>query len=58
MRVRGAGAADVLTCVLFDKAARRADFVGFAAPHRFLVGYGLDHAGRYRALPYVGAIEA
>jgi hypoxanthine phosphoribosyltransferase len=56
-RLRGAGAARVLTCVLFDKAAPRADFVGFSAPRAFLVGYGLDHAGRYRALPYVGVLE-
>lgn len=57
-RLRGAGAARVLTCVLFDKAAPRADFLGFSAPDAFLVGYGLDHAGRYRALPYVGVLEA
>jgi len=58
---RGHGAADVLTCVLLDKERPRAadlrpDFVGFRAPPRFLVGYGLDLAGRHRALPYVGAV--
>jgi hypoxanthine phosphoribosyltransferase len=35
----------------------RADWVGFEVPDRFLVGYGLDHAGRFRALDYVGAID-
>lgn len=31
-------------------------FVGFDAPHEFLVGYGLDHAEDFRHLPYIGAI--
>ena len=61
-RVKTAGAADIVTCVLFDKPSRREvsitpDLVGFTAPARFLVGYGLDHAGRYRALRYVGALD-
>lgn len=57
-----AGAAEVLTCVLLDKPARRhpeglprADLAGFAIPPCFVVGYGLDHAGRWRHLPYIGA---
>jgi hypoxanthine phosphoribosyltransferase len=41
--------------VLLDKPARRvrpvkADYVGFRIPNRFVVGYGLDYAGRYRNL--------
>lgn len=41
--------------VLLDKAGRRiqpvkVDYVGFRIPDRFVVGYGLDHAGRYRNL--------
>jgi hypoxanthine phosphoribosyltransferase len=41
--------------VLFDKAERRtrpaqADYVGFTIPDRFVVGYGLDYAERYRQL--------
>ena len=32
-------------------------FVGFAAPHEFLVGYGLDHAENFRHLPYVASLE-
>jgi hypoxanthine phosphoribosyltransferase len=56
-----AGALRVLVCVLLDKPARRApgglataDLVGFTIPDRFVVGYGLDHAGRWRQLPYIG----
>ena len=56
------GAADVRTCVFLDKPARRA--VDFKADHRvfevedlFVVGYGLDYAGHYRNLPYVGALK-
>lgn len=49
-------------CVLLDKAERREvkvplDYVGFAIPSEFVVGYGLDHAGRYRNLPYIAALE-
>lgn len=57
------GASEVLTCVLLDKPARRsvefqADFRGFEVADLFVVGYGLDFAGRYRNLPYVGALKA
>lgn len=60
--VRAAGPREVTTCVLLDKPARRvieirAGWVGFQVPDRFLVGYGLDHAGRYRTLDYVGVLE-
>lgn len=30
------------------------DYLGFQIDDRFVVGYGLDYAGRYRELPYVG----
>ncbi len=33
------------------------EFVGFDAPHEFLVGYGLDHAEHFRHLPYVASLE-
>ena len=31
-------------------------WVGFEAPHEFLVGYGLDHAESYRHVPYIGSL--
>jgi hypoxanthine phosphoribosyltransferase len=31
-------------------------FVGFDAPHEFLVGYGLDHAENFRHLPYIASL--
>jgi hypoxanthine phosphoribosyltransferase len=60
--VRDAGAAEVLTCVFASKPwpTKRAfepDFVGWEAPARFLVGYGMDAAGAYRGLPYIGALD-
>lgn len=55
------GAARVVTCVLLDKKARRAveidaDLVAFECPPVFVVGYGMDIAGRYRELPFVGKV--
>lgn len=52
----------IRTCVLLNKAARRveniqADYVGFQIPDLFVVGYGLDHAERYRNLPFVGVLR-
>jgi hypoxanthine phosphoribosyltransferase len=56
------GAREVKTCVFLDKPARRAvpispDFRCFEVENLFVVGYGLDFAGRYRNLPYVGALR-
>jgi hypoxanthine phosphoribosyltransferase len=56
------GAAEVLTCVFARKPwpeprALVPDFVGWEAPERFLVGYGLDHAGKWRGLPDVCALD-
>lgn len=56
------GARDVRTAVLLDKPARRrvpieADWRCFEVGDEFVVGYGLDLAGRYRNLPYVGALR-
>jgi hypoxanthine phosphoribosyltransferase len=47
---------------LLDKRERRErevplDYVGFEVPDRFLVGYGLDYAERFRHLPYIAAIS-
>ena len=52
-------------CALIDKPRERKidvqiDWAAFtmeeSVPDRFLVGYGLDHAERYRGLPYIGTI--
>src|SRR5215475_13647030 len=32
-------------------------FVGFDAPHEFLVGYGLDHAENFRHIPYIASLR-
>lgn len=55
------GAHEVKTCVLLDKPSRRvvacrADFSCFDVEDVFIVGYGLDFAGRYRNLPYIGVL--
>lgn len=47
---------------LLDKPDRRVvdiepDMTGFEIPDRFVVGYGLDCAQKYRNLPYIGVIE-
>jgi hypoxanthine phosphoribosyltransferase len=60
--VRDAGAEQVLTAVFARKPwpterALQPDFVAWEAPARYLVGYGMDHAGRLRCLPYVGALD-
>ena len=59
--VKPAGPRSLCSVSLLSKPSRRripiqADFTGFVVPDRFLVGYGLDYAGRYRGLPYVGGL--
>jgi hypoxanthine phosphoribosyltransferase len=54
--------ASLRTCVFLDKPERRqnnfqADWSGFNIPDEFVVGYGLDYAGRYRELPYLGTLK-
>jgi hypoxanthine phosphoribosyltransferase len=39
------------------KTQVQVDYVGFNIGNEFVVGYGLDHAGKYRGLPYVGYLE-
>uniref|UniRef100_UPI0035B2533F phosphoribosyltransferase n=1 Tax=Rhodoblastus sp. TaxID=1962975 RepID=UPI0035B2533F len=56
------GARRVLIAALLEKPHKKeievaADFVGFACPDRFVVGYGMDYAGKYRQLPFVGALD-
>jgi hypoxanthine phosphoribosyltransferase len=60
--VKDSGASEVLTAVFARKPwptprAIEPDFVGWEAPPRFLVGYGMDVAGAMRGLPYVGAMD-
>lgn len=57
-----AGAVDVRLCVLLDKQVQReaqisADHVGFTIPDRFVVGYGIDYAERWRELVDVAAVD-
>lgn len=33
------------------------DYIGFQIPNKFVVGYGLDYAEKFRGLPYIGVIE-
>ena len=56
------GAREVITCALARKpwapeGDEDVDFHAFDAPGRYLVGYGMDDAGLYRGLPYIGALD-
>ena len=53
----------VRLCALLDKIERRdvdvdIDYLGFTIPDLFVVGYGLDHGGLFRNLPYIAAMDA
>jgi len=64
--LRNLGARDPASlgiCALLTKPDRRkveldARYVGFEIPDRFAIGYGLDHAERFRNLPYVAALRS
>lgn len=48
-------------CTLLDKPSSRAaeiqvDYVGFEVPDKFVVGFGMDYAQKYRNLPYIGEL--
>jgi hypoxanthine phosphoribosyltransferase len=52
----------VRVCSLLHKPARakvevKVDYLGFTIEDRFVVGYGLDFAEKYRNLPYIGIVE-
>jgi hypoxanthine phosphoribosyltransferase len=56
------GAKSVKTCTLLDKPSRRKvdfvpDYCGTEIPDEFVIGYGLDYAEMYRALPFVGVLK-
>jgi hypoxanthine phosphoribosyltransferase len=63
--LRNLGARDPKTidvCALLTKPDRRKvdlepRYVGFEIPNRFVIGYGLDHAERWRNLPYVATLK-
>jgi hypoxanthine phosphoribosyltransferase len=54
--------ASLRVCALLDKVPRRRrevriDYRGFEIPDKFVVGYGLDFAGRYRNVPFVCVLK-
>lgn len=54
--------ASVKVCALLDKVPRRVvdvpiDYKGFEVSDVFVVGYGMDYAGLYRNLPYIGILH-
>ena len=54
------GAPRTLACAFVRKPqamGEAIDAIGWDAPDAFLVGYGIDDAGRYRGLPFIAAIE-
>lgn len=57
------GASSIKIASLLDKPEPRVkkelkiDFCGFQIPNKFVVGYGLDVAGRYRNLPFIGVVK-
>jgi hypoxanthine phosphoribosyltransferase len=60
--IQAAGAASVQVAVMLDKqradAVAKADYVGFSIGNDFVIGYGMDDAGRYRGLPYIGKVPS
>ena len=60
LRARNPGSLEV--CALLTKPARRRvelpiRYVGFEIPNRYVIGYGLDYAQRYRNLSYVAVLN-
>ena len=52
----------VKICSLLHKPARakvavQVDYLGFTIEDKFVIGYGLDYAEKYRNLPFVGVVE-
>ncbi len=59
---RTRGPRSVKVCALLHKPARakvsvNIDYLGFTIEDKFVVGYGLDFAEKYRNLPYIGIVE-
>ncbi len=60
--LKNKGAKSVRTVTLLDKPSRREvdfnpEYVGRQIENKFVIGYGLDYAEKYRTLPYVGIIK-
>lgn len=57
------GAASIKIATFLDKPEPRikkelvVDYTGFVIPNKFVVGYGLDAAGRYRNLPFIAVVR-
>ncbi len=54
--------ASIRLCTFLDKPERRrvdihADYIGASVPDKFIVGYGLDYAEKYRNVPFVGVLK-
>lgn len=59
--IENMGPSSVKFCSLLEKPNKnksgfQADYLGFEIPDDFVIGYGLDHAGIYRNLPFVGRV--
>ena len=61
--IKSQNPASLRVCALLDKPERReaelppCEYLGFSIPDKFVVGFGLDYAQRYRNLPYVGVLH-
>ncbi|GHT82915.1 hypoxanthine phosphoribosyltransferase [Actinomycetota bacterium] len=65
LKTRGAKSVEVVSLLnkqLNDSVSQKsrivARWVGFNIPDKFVVGYGLDYAGKYRTLPYIGVLKS
>jgi hypoxanthine phosphoribosyltransferase len=60
--LRARGPRVLRTACLLSKPSRRqvdvkVEYIGFTIEDKFVVGYGLDYAERYRNLPYIGVVN-
>ena len=60
--LKNKGAKSVKTVTLLNKPGRREvdftpEYIGTSIENKFVIGYGLDYAEKYRSLPYVGVIK-
>ena len=63
LHLNAQGPASLKICTLLDKKSRREvfdvtpEYIGFEIPNKFVVGYGLDYAQKYRNLGHIGILE-